>query len=110
VFDLVPANLNNYIQQCYEQMGCPIVDRGSAWTVYRALLNTLQHNNNLGLLDDAGDEDSDRELEDLPLLDNHQDLPFNKVGYYMGGVGGGLGLGKTSILTLKVPFQLTSLR
>ncbi|KAG1838861.1 hypothetical protein DFJ58DRAFT_845903 [Suillus subalutaceus] len=31
VFDLVPANLNNYIQQCYEQMGCPIVDCGSAW-------------------------------------------------------------------------------
>jgi hypothetical protein len=91
-------------------MGCPIVDRGSAWTVYRALLNTLQHNSDLGLLDDTGDEDSDGELEDLPLLDNHQDLPFNEVGYYMGGVGGGLGLGKISILTLKVPLQLTSLR
>ncbi|KAG2743521.1 hypothetical protein P692DRAFT_20878373 [Suillus brevipes Sb2] len=92
VFDLVPANLNNYIQQCYKRMGCPIVDRGSAWTVYCALLNTLQHNSDLGLLDDTGDEDSDGELEDLPLLDNHQDLPFNEVGYYMGGVGGGLGL------------------
>ncbi|KAG1845838.1 hypothetical protein F4604DRAFT_1688603 [Suillus subluteus] len=50
----------------------------------------VNHSNNSELLDDTGDEDE--ELEDLPLLDNHQDLPFNEVGYYMGGVGGGLRL------------------
>ncbi|KAG1741220.1 hypothetical protein EDD22DRAFT_959081 [Suillus occidentalis] len=36
--------------------------------------------------------DDEEELEDLPLLNNYQDLPFNEDGYYMGGVGGGLGL------------------
>jgi hypothetical protein len=37
--------------------------------------------------------------EDLPLLENHQDLPYreeNNGTYYMGGVGGGLGLGMLS--------------
>jgi hypothetical protein len=90
----VPPNLNDYIQLCYEEIGCPIVDRDSAWTVYHDLLDKLQHGNNSALLD-VSDEYSDEELEDLPLLNNHQDLPFNEDGYYMGGVGGGLGLGKT---------------
>ncbi|KAG2359833.1 hypothetical protein BDR07DRAFT_1291218 [Suillus spraguei] len=94
VFDLVPPNLNDYIQLCYEEIGCPIVDCDSAWTVYHDLLDKLQHGNNSALLD-VSDEYSDEELEDLPLLNNHQDLPFNEDGYYMGGVGGGLGLGKT---------------
>ncbi|KAG2110404.1 uncharacterized protein F5147DRAFT_797184 [Suillus discolor] len=43
VFDLVPPNLGNYIQMCYEQMGCP--------TVYHDLLNKLQHSDNSALLD-----------------------------------------------------------
>ncbi|KAG1797415.1 uncharacterized protein HD556DRAFT_1431118 [Suillus plorans] len=92
IFDLVPPNLGNYIQMCYEQMGCPVVDCNSAWTVYHDLLNKLQHSDNSALLDVSGDEDSDEELGDLPLLSNHQDLPFNEDGYYMSGVGGGLGL------------------
>ncbi|KAG1729360.1 hypothetical protein EDD22DRAFT_982663 [Suillus occidentalis] len=91
VFDLVPPNLGNYIQRCYEQMGCPIVDRDSVWPVYRDLLHILQHGtDDLPLHDVPGDDEE--ELEDLPLLDNYQDLPFNEDGYYMGGVGGGLGL------------------
>jgi hypothetical protein len=95
IFDLVPPNLNDYIQLCYEEIGCPIIDHDSAWTVYHDLLDKLQHGNNSMLLDVSGDEYSDEELEDLPLLNKHQDLPFNEDGYYMGGVGSGLGLGKT---------------
>ncbi|KAG2114133.1 hypothetical protein DEU56DRAFT_749025 [Suillus clintonianus] len=89
VFDLVPPNLGDYIQLCYERMGHPIVNRGSVWPVYRDLLHMLQHGaDNPTLLEISGDDDE--ESEELPLLDNYQDLPFNEDGYYMGGVGGGI--------------------
>ncbi|KAG0699707.1 hypothetical protein DFH29DRAFT_877092 [Suillus ampliporus] len=41
-------------------------------------------------------EEPEEDLTALPLLENHQDLPDHEDsngGYYMGGVGGGLGLG-----------------
>jgi hypothetical protein len=99
VFDLVPPALGQYIQHHYEQLGSPVVNRQSAWDVYLELLNALQHDNSeelqaQTLLVDESDEDE----EVLPLLENYDDLPFceeNDGFYYMGGVGGGLGLGKT---------------
>jgi hypothetical protein len=39
---------------------------------------------------------ADEDDDPLPLLENHHDLPFREDdngAYYMGGVGGGLGLG-----------------
>jgi hypothetical protein len=66
----------------------------------------LQHGtDDLTLLEVSGDDEE--ELEDLLLLNNYQDLPFNEDGYYMGGVGGGLRLGKNSN-PFEPPFQLTS--
>jgi hypothetical protein len=95
VFDLVPPNLGDHIQLCYEQMGHPIIDRDSVWCVYCDLLHMLQHGaDDPTLLVVSGD--NDEELEELSLLNNYQDLPFNEDGYYMGGVGGGLGLSKSN--------------
>ncbi|KAG2041212.1 hypothetical protein BDR03DRAFT_834911, partial [Suillus americanus] len=42
VFDIVPPTLGNFIQSCYDRMGCPEVTRSSVWTVYRNLLSVLQ--------------------------------------------------------------------
>ena len=85
------------MHQCYNELGRPIVDRRSAWNVYLDLHQiTAQLYERLPpvvLPDDNVDDDF------LPLLGNHQDLPFrdgNDGAYYMGGVGGGLGLGMFS--------------
>jgi hypothetical protein len=95
VFDLVPQPLGTLIQRCYEELGCPSVTRQSAWDVYRGLLDMLQVNEEIPSAISAF-EDVD---EDLPLLENQQDLPYREESngtYYMGGVGGGLGLGMSS--------------
>lgn len=56
----------------------------------------------------------DDNLDDdfLPLLEDHQDLPFhdgNDGAYYMGGVGGGLGLGASFPSCMQHYKDLTSL-
>src|SRR6267154_2909414 len=95
VFDIVPPTLGNFIQHCYDQMGCPEVTRSSVWTVYRNLLSVLQLADNMPpmlLLDEA----EINEDHVLPLLEGCSNLPFCEEPngpYYMGGVGGGLGLG-----------------
>ncbi|KAG1904187.1 uncharacterized protein F5891DRAFT_1184371 [Suillus fuscotomentosus] len=81
---------------CYEELGCPSVTRQSAWDVYLLLLDMLQGNEEIP----SAIEDVE---EDLPLLENHQDLPYreeNNGTYYMGGVGGGLGLGDKDLYQL----------
>ncbi|KAG1735512.1 hypothetical protein EDB19DRAFT_1638381, partial [Suillus lakei] len=93
MFDIVPPTLRNFIQHCYDEMGCPEVTRTNVWTVYRNLLSVLQLADNVPptLLPNEADEDSV-----LPLLEGCSDLPFCEEPngpYYMGGVGGGLGLG-----------------
>jgi hypothetical protein len=101
VFDLVPPALGQYIQHRYEQLGSPVVNRQSAWDIYLELLHVLQRDDleelpaQMLLVDD-----SDEDEEILPLLEDYDDLPFceeNDGFYYMGGVGGGLGLGKTQM-------------
>jgi hypothetical protein len=93
VFDIVPQTLGNFIQHCYFQMGSPEVKRSTVWTVYRELLSVLQLADNISptLSPNEADEDGT-----LPLLEGCSDLPFLEEPngpYYMGGVGGGLGLG-----------------
>ncbi|KAG1774631.1 hypothetical protein EV702DRAFT_1047582 [Suillus placidus] len=81
VFDLIPSDLGDTLQICYERLGRPVVNRKSAWTVY--------------LVPRMLPSDSSEGDEDLPLLQDHQDLPFHEETngyYYMGGVRGGLGL------------------
>ncbi|KAG2128767.1 uncharacterized protein EDB93DRAFT_1108909 [Suillus bovinus] len=94
MFDLVPEAFGRCIQCCYDELGHPVVTWQSAWNIYLLLLCTLQMADELlhqiQLLDD--DEDDE---DFVPLLDDYQDLPSHKEPngtYYMGGVGGGLGL------------------
>ncbi|KAG2339324.1 hypothetical protein BDR05DRAFT_977759 [Suillus weaverae] len=92
VFDLFPQPLGTLIQRCYEELGCPSVTRQSAWDVYRGLLDMLQVHEEIPSAISVFEDVE----EDLPLLENQQDLPYceeNNGTYYMGGVGGGLGLG-----------------
>ncbi|KAG1791579.1 uncharacterized protein HD556DRAFT_1528414 [Suillus plorans] len=93
VFELVPRDFGDFLHQCYDELGRPIVDRHSAWNVYLDLhqitSRLYEQLPPMVLPDDNLDDDF------LPLLEDHQDLPFhdgNDGAYYMGGVGGGLGL------------------
>ncbi|KAG1908077.1 uncharacterized protein F5891DRAFT_974653 [Suillus fuscotomentosus] len=93
VFDLVPSDLGDTLQMCYECLGHPVVNRKSAWTVYLGLLHifsTLIETRPQMPLPDSIEGD-----EELLLLQEHRDLPFHEETngyYYMGGVRGGLGL------------------
>ncbi|KAG2134218.1 hypothetical protein BD769DRAFT_1385810 [Suillus cothurnatus] len=91
VFDLVPQEFGDFIQRCYEELGRPLVNRQSAWTIYLDLHQVISQLYERLLQIVLADEDDDP----LPLLENHHDLPFREDdngAYYMGGVGGGLGL------------------
>ncbi|KAG2096300.1 uncharacterized protein F5147DRAFT_778349 [Suillus discolor] len=94
VFDIVPPTLGKFIKCCYDRMGCPEVTRSSAWMVYRNLLSVLQLADNVPptlLLNKTETNEDDV----LPLLEGCSDLPFcdePNGPYYMGGVGGRLGL------------------
>lgn len=94
----MPQSFGKLIQCCYEELGRPSVTRQSAWDVYLLLLDMLQGNEEIpSAIEDVKDEDN------LPLLENHQDLPYreeNNGTYYMGGVGGGLGLGMFSTCSM----------
>ncbi|KAG2359356.1 hypothetical protein BDR07DRAFT_1292544 [Suillus spraguei] len=99
VFDLVPPMLCDFIEHCYDAMGCPAVTLSSVWTVYRHVLSAVQlaENPHPDLLP-VGDEHDI--MGELPLIGGHADLPFNEEQdgmYYMGGVHAGLGLGMTWI-------------
>ncbi|KAI6005574.1 hypothetical protein EDD15DRAFT_2384304 [Pisolithus albus] len=69
VFDLVPASLNNLINSCYDQLGCPPVGRSSVWTVYYENMAP------------------DTEVDLLPGLHD-----LHETDGYLGGVANGLGL------------------
>ncbi|KAG1896154.1 uncharacterized protein F5891DRAFT_1130377 [Suillus fuscotomentosus] len=92
MFDLVPEGFSKCIQHCYNDLGRPVITRQSVWDTYRLLLDALQLADKLPSeiqLQDDEDEDF------VPLLDDYQDLPSCEDPngtYYMGGVGGGLGL------------------
>ncbi|KAG1786291.1 hypothetical protein EV424DRAFT_1523978 [Suillus variegatus] len=95
VFDLVPSDLGDSLQICYERLGRPVVNRKSAWTVYLGLLRIFAAS--IETLPRMPSPDSSEGDEDLPLLQEHRDLPFHEETngyYYMGGVRGGLGLGE----------------
>jgi hypothetical protein len=95
----VPEAFGKCIQHCFDDLGRPVVTRQTAWNTYWLLLDALRMADELPqqiqLLDD--------EAEDfVPLLDDYQDLPSHEEpsgAYYMGGVGGGLGLGLSSPIT-----------
>ncbi|KAG1763416.1 hypothetical protein EV702DRAFT_982891 [Suillus placidus] len=96
VFDLVSQPFSEFMEHCYTELGRPLVTRETAWDVYLRLIATVNDNDemiphHIELLDETEDE-----LTTLPLIENLQELPYSEDGngaYYMGGVGGGLGLG-----------------
>ncbi|KAG2339322.1 hypothetical protein BDR05DRAFT_951239 [Suillus weaverae] len=90
VFDLVPLTLGHHLTFCYAHLGCPVITRDSAWRVYLDLLNAIQLSDDLPAEIITATHDNE-----LPLLNNHEDLPFqddDNNSYYMGGVRGGRGL------------------
>ncbi|KAG1778947.1 hypothetical protein EV702DRAFT_1186286 [Suillus placidus] len=90
VFDLVPLTLGHHLTSCYAHLGCPVITRDSAWRVYLDLLNAIQLSDDLPAEIITATHD-----DELPLLNNHEDLPFqddDNNSYYMGGVRGGRGL------------------
>ncbi|KAG2085347.1 hypothetical protein BD769DRAFT_1718725 [Suillus cothurnatus] len=94
VFDLVPPTLGHHLASCYTHLGCPVITRGSVWAVYLDMLNAIQLSDNLPTEIMPATE-SAMDGDELPLLDNHEDLPFQDDDsgfYYMGGVRGGRGL------------------
>ncbi|KAG2030550.1 hypothetical protein BDR03DRAFT_1016990 [Suillus americanus] len=95
IFDLIPQPFSKFMEHCYTKIGRPLVTQQTAWDVYLGLLATVQANDemipcHIELLDET-----EEELTALPLIDNLQELPYHEDdngAYYMGGVGGGLGL------------------
>jgi hypothetical protein len=73
VFNLVPQTFGAIIQCCYEELGCLLVTRESAWDMYLCLLDMLQVNEEISSVIEDVEEDVE---EDLPLLENQQDLPY----------------------------------
>lgn len=72
VFDLVPLTLGHHLASCYTHLGCPVITRDSAWRVYLDMLNAIELSDDLPAeIITATHDDSD----ELPLLDNHEDLP-----------------------------------
>ncbi|KAI6146513.1 hypothetical protein EDD17DRAFT_1651475, partial [Pisolithus thermaeus] len=99
VFDLVPRPLHEVLEECYNDLGCPTVTRLTVWHVYLDLLHAVQDHATLHLDLPTSPADADAN-DNLPLLEGQRDLPFNDNDdgyYYMGGVGGGLGLDETHV-------------
>ncbi|KAG2060026.1 hypothetical protein BDR06DRAFT_1003078 [Suillus hirtellus] len=77
VFDVVPKLLNDLIQDCYDDLGCPPHS-----AQIPAIVNSLT-------------DVTDLDEEPLPLLENQKDLFFHgdtDSAYYMGGIHSGHGL------------------
>ncbi|KAG2347973.1 hypothetical protein BDR05DRAFT_944937 [Suillus weaverae] len=92
-FDFKP--FSDRVQHCYNELGCPLVTRHTVWEVYLCLLGMLQVHDEIPHHIDQFD-DIEEDLSTLPLLEDHDKLLYCKESngaYYMGGVGGGLGLG-----------------
>jgi len=111
VFNLVPPAFNAFLEECYTSLQRPPVGRATAWTVYLDMLDLIRHREEAQALLQVVSEIgiSVHEDEALPLLDGLQDLPFDATdgNYYMGGVGGGLGLRKLHIQVLDASTNLS---
>ncbi|KIK76134.1 hypothetical protein PAXRUDRAFT_783061, partial [Paxillus rubicundulus Ve08.2h10] len=71
----------------------------SIWTIYLNLLALLQQCMDVPLiLSSMNDNVANLDNDKLPLLPGLQDLPINETDmyYYMGGVGNGTGLCKST--------------
>jgi hypothetical protein len=92
VFNLISLQLAIFIEQCYNNLGCPAVEQTTIWGIYLNLLKLLQQCADLLPVLVAMDPDTEQD-NDMPLLAGLQDLPESD--YYMGGVGNGTGLRKS---------------
>ncbi|KAG2131698.1 uncharacterized protein EDB93DRAFT_1255389 [Suillus bovinus] len=95
VFDLVPKLLNDLIQDCYDDLGCPPVTCQSVWTIYLDLYHSIQHSAQIPAIVDSLTDVTDSDEEHFPLLENQKDLFFHgdtDRAYYMGGIHGRHGL------------------
>jgi hypothetical protein len=105
VFNLVPQPFSEFMEYCYTELRQPLVTWDTTWDIYLHLLAIVNVNDemiqhHIELLYEA-----EEELTTLPLIENPQELPYSKDGnggYYMGGVGGGLGLGMSVLFLMQI--------
>jgi hypothetical protein len=90
VFDLVPQRLSNFIEGCYDHLGCPALERGSIWGVYLNIISAARQYAEIPQIL-ASFSSEKAASKELALMSNQRDLPNNNSGY-MGGVGNGYGL------------------
>ncbi|KAH0826040.1 hypothetical protein J3R83DRAFT_7445 [Lanmaoa asiatica] len=110
VFNLIPPSLSTLIENCYTELGRPNVNRSLVWTVYLALLRTLQDHDHAavqGVLSTIDPNELAVENEELPLVSGLKDLPVNE-NEYMGGVGNGTGLCECISLIIPAIHSLSS--
>lgn len=103
VFDLVPRALIAHLEECYNILGRPAITRFTVWDVYLHLLHAVQDRALLPSLSVSLSADTEAN-DSLPLLDGQRDLPLHETNdgyYYMGGVGGGLGLDESTLGAIK---------
>lgn len=100
VFDLLPAALEVLVEQCYDQLGRPPVERETVWGIYLELLELVRSCQDVGVvLVEIENGTTEPQLqvpqapdnEDIALLQGLQDL-YERTGY-LGGVANGMGPG-----------------
>lgn len=98
VFDLMALTFDSFLEACYTSLQCPPVGCDTAWMVYLDILDCIRHHEEAQTLQQRISTINLSVYEDeaLPLINGLHDLPFDETegNYYMGGVGGGLGLCK----------------
>ena len=93
IFDLVPPELDTFINVCYVELGHLVIERGSIWLIYCSVLDHIQERKNLVALLEQLDGSDLQDDAELHLMENLEDLHENNHGY-MGGVANGMGLRK----------------
>ncbi|KAG6378350.1 hypothetical protein JVT61DRAFT_14075 [Boletus reticuloceps] len=84
VFNLVPPSLDCFIAACYDELGRPVVERQSVWSIYCALLDLVRLCEDLPPVFDSV-LDTPEDDGELSLIPGLEDLP--EVEGYLGGVG-----------------------
>ena len=99
VFDLVSPAFGAFLDKCYTMLQRPPVGHGNAWMVYCDMLAIIRQQEEAWTLQESMICAKSHDDEVLSLIEGLKDLPFDETdgNYYMGGVGGGLGLCKLNL-------------
>ncbi|KIK73658.1 hypothetical protein PAXRUDRAFT_177824, partial [Paxillus rubicundulus Ve08.2h10] len=90
VFKLVSPPLSAFLELCYNELGCPPVEREMIWTIYCSTLELIRQCEEVPAILMAIDANNTVENGEMALLEGLRNLP--ETDYYIGGVGNGMGL------------------